>query len=1616
MRSVLRTVAPAAIVLSLATVAPRSVLGVITITEIMYHPAGGDRSLEYIELHNEAPDPMDITGYYFSAGVTFVFTERTFLDPGATIVVCASKEAIRAKYGIENVAGDWDAETSLDNSGEAVELANPAGVVEARVRYNDRGKWPSGADGTGHSLELAYVYSEMDDPDNWALSGAIGGSPGKANNPTQGAIALFVNEGLLAGDPGTRWIEIYNADARDIDLGGFHVSTDRLDLKKGTIPAGTLVPAGKWVALTEAALGLDLTPDATGRTFVALSTPGAGRVLDAHIFEPEQAGLSEARTPDGDSLFSAAADPTPGEANVVTVEGNLVINEVLYHPIDGDASREFIELYNRGSEPVDLTGWRLAEGVRFDFPAGTTIAADAYLVVARDPERVRAVYGLPAGTVIGPADSDALERFGTLSDEGERVTLEDARGNIADTVRYHDGGEWPRWADAGSSMELIDPFQDNAAAQAWDSSDDFEKAPVKRIEYTGTFSAGEPELHLVLTGAGIALVDDIVMSSRVSTLVPAAVFIDFGDVWRYFKGTSEASDPPEAWRGLDFDDAAWLEGAAPIGYGENDEATRLEDMNGQYGAVFFRKAFDLPDPAAVESLVLDVEFDDGYAAYLNGTEVAVSNMRSPRTFDAGTPSPKDKAKETLDLTARKDLLRSGKNVLAVQVHNQTKTSNDFRWKARLVSGHFDVQEGPNVVKDGTFDTDAYKTLWTIQGTHYRSGRTTRSPLSGDGSLKVIATGSGDNKVNRIETSNAGMAALATRTLYSISFLSRWVVGSPTLLTHGAYSSSASPSFAASHRLAVPENLGTPGAVNSVTLRQVQRTGTRSMGPVISRVRQTPVLPGASEPVRIAARVRDPDGVASVTLYWSLETPKPIGDAALSAVPMTDPDGDGVYEGEVPGQAARKRVIYHIVAADAQGREGRFPLDHVSRTHPLLLDPAAAGVNDPLYAIYRHDAPFTGKMHSYRFWMHQANEQYMSSRPLLSNDMVDGSFVFQGRDMYYNARIRFAGSPFARQPWSESYRLRMPKDRPLHGSIESFNMEDHQGAGARDGRERISHYLIRYNQGPTTAPYSLQWLVQLQVGDRVNEVREHVQTPNGEFLQRWWRGDSDGAFFEMDDRHTITDAGSRQESTDGRLLYPPYGPVALGADKEQYRYYFSLRQNEDLDDFSDLVELARLLTTAVTPNDEFDKQVFDRIDVDAFCRVWAVRLNTDDWDQWSGTRGKNCYLYRAPRAGRWYLLPWDMELTYGNVSAFMPPNLTATSNPSYSSGFTEVMRFLNRPQVKRIYYGVMKEMVDGHFRSSFLVPYMQKLDSIGVVSTQVGKPNGYIDQRRNLLVNAVKGVTKVTIPLSVTTNGGAPLEIETEAVLIEGRAPVEVRFIEVLAGGATPATPFEVAFSTTSVLGWSATGTLPLGSHDLTIVGLDASGELVDSIHFQVTRIEPAPPAITAIAPRSLVAGERAVIAGTGFKAGLKVRFGDVEAAELRFDPTADPGRIEVVTPSGLAAGDLDVRVANSNGLSSEPYAVRIVAEKRRFIRGDADRSATLELTDAVVMLRFLFQGGEPPSCLDAADADDDGALGITDAIVLLRFLFQGGAAPPAPHPDAGEDGTADPLDCALGME
>ncbi len=91
-----------------------------------------------------------------------------------------------------------------------------------------------------------------------------------------------------------------------------------------------------------------------------------------------------------------------------------------------------------------------------------------------------------------------------------------------------------------------------------------------------------------------------------------------------------------------------------------------------------------------------------------------------------------------------------------------------------------------------------------------------------------------------------------------------------------------------------------------------------------------------------------------------------------------------------------------------------------------------------------------------------------------------------------------------------------------------------------------------------------------------------------------------------------------------------------------------------------------------------------------------------------------------------------------------------------------------------------------------------------------------------------------------------------------------------------------------------------------------------------------------------------------------------------------------------------------------------------FVRGDANSDGSINLTDGVVPLLYLFSGGAAPGCLDSADTNDTGSVEITDAIIIFSWLFSGGAAPAEPSPlspgYSAENCAEDPTDDGIGCD
>ena len=197
---------------------------------------------------------------------------------------------------------------------------------------------------------------------------------------------------------------------------------------------------------------------------------------------------------------------------------------------------------------------------------------------------------------------------------------------------------------------------------------------------TDNLKNGEPWLfpEVVIKAKSFMLVN---ASSSDSDLFPRywETVINWGDTWKYSIGNSGI---PAEWKDENFNEAGWHEGPTGIGVGDNDDRTVVVNSN----SIFARKKFFIEDIEQIVQAVFHMDYDDGFAAYINGIEIARVNLGNPGQdipynyfatnqhealiYQGGKP-------EAFYIDNIHAIVHNGMNVLAVQVHNYSESSSDL---------------------------------------------------------------------------------------------------------------------------------------------------------------------------------------------------------------------------------------------------------------------------------------------------------------------------------------------------------------------------------------------------------------------------------------------------------------------------------------------------------------------------------------------------------------------------------------------------------------------------------------------------------------------------------------------------------------------------------------------------------------------------------------------------------------------------------------------------------------------------------------------------------------------------------------------------------------------------
>lgn len=243
---------------------------------------------------------------------------------------------------------------------------------------------------------------------------------------------------------------------------------------------------------------------------------------------------------------------------------------------------------------------------------------------------------------------------------GAEINAQSVRINevsASNSIYFDEDGDTPDW------IEIYNYGSQTVSMNNWGLSDDV----LELDKWIFPNVSLAPESYLLLWA-----------SSKDRSISYATTLINQGDNFKYLIPSSE---PNANWVNLDFDDSSWSQGDSGFGYADQDDETIIP-----YGtiSVYLRKPFNISDLENLNSLILDIDYDDAFVAYLNGVEVARANINgNPPTYNSGAIQQHEAlmynggTPDRFVIADPTSFLIEGENILTIQAHNISNTSSDF---------------------------------------------------------------------------------------------------------------------------------------------------------------------------------------------------------------------------------------------------------------------------------------------------------------------------------------------------------------------------------------------------------------------------------------------------------------------------------------------------------------------------------------------------------------------------------------------------------------------------------------------------------------------------------------------------------------------------------------------------------------------------------------------------------------------------------------------------------------------------------------------------------------------------------------------------------------------------
>ncbi|MBE3098266.1 MAG: lamin tail domain-containing protein [Planctomycetes bacterium] len=621
------------------------------------------------------------------------------------------------------------------------------------------------------------------------------------------------------------------------------------------------------------------------------------------------------------------------------------------------------------------------------------------------------------------------------------------------------------------------------------------------------------------------------------------------------------------------------------------------------------------------------------------------------------------------------------------------------------------------------------------------------------------------------------------------------------LLNAALSNEYGQNWAAS----LPDN-GTPGAANSVAATDI--------APLILDVQHLPYVPKSTEPVTLTARILDEQATGlTVRLLWRQDADPQV--SPFTSETMYDDGlhgdgaaGDGVYGFIMPAKADRTVVEFYVEASDAGSHTRSWPA-------PTNDAGTAHGAN-ALYQVA--DTAYTGTQPIYQLVIPAAEWKVWKAMMDLghnedySNAQMSGTFLsLDGTDLRlrYTVGVRNRGEG-TRNDNPHNMHVSFASDRPWR-DLFALNLNT-QYTEAQVAANAV------FALAGLPAPYGTPVQVRVNSSNLANAGSPQFgsyfafESYNSEWADAHLPEDPSGNIYK----------GVATSSPDADLRY-------INENPNSYRMSYFKQTNLAEDDWTDLIELVRVLDKDMTSDAQYTAEVSRVVDVDEWLRYFAVDLLIGNRENSLGGvggqlhyQGDDYSLYRGMVDTRFQLLIHDLDTVLGQgdyrpVADNLPEGLFPTSS------IPAIDRFMKWKDFAPLYFGLFVELAETAFSDAQIGAALDSALGGWIPPATIQAMKTYAAARRTAILARIPLVLSATSPETVT-NGYPRTTAATTS--LSGNANA-IRTRSVLVNGVA-------ATWTAWTASWSAAGiALNPGINKVLVQSLDADGQEFERAYVDV---------------------------------------------------------------------------------------------------------------------------------------------------------------------------------------